>query len=59
MPNHDIYRQKVCVICIKKATRVKKLCDTDVKLIRKFVNNTYNKNDPDYPCGLCTNCYVS
>ena len=58
MSDHDSCRQKVCVICVKKATRHKKLSETDGKLIKEYANNTYNITDPDYPCSLCTNCYV-
>ena len=58
MYDHDSCRRKVCIICLRKATRDKDLSETDIKSIRAYVNPSYNVSDPDYPCGLCNGCYL-
>ena len=58
MSDHNDCRKKVCVVCIRKATKDRKLSDVLIKAIKDYVNPNYDVNDPDYPCGLCTSCYI-
>ena len=58
MSSHESCRKKVCVICIRKATREKGLSQTDIQAIRDYVIPGYDVSDPDYPCGICNGCYL-
>ena len=58
MTDHDSCRSKVCVICMRKATRKFGLSDTDVRSISEHVNPMYNVDDSNYPCGICNGCYL-
>ena len=49
MPDHDTCRSKVCVICVRKATRDRKITPNDISLIKKYARDNYNINDPDFP----------
>ena len=48
----------MCVICIQKTTRKKGLSQTDIQAICDYVITGYDLNDPDYPCGICNECYL-
>ena len=53
---HEQSRKKVCIICSRKATRKFPLSETDVKSIKELVDDSFKRDDPDYPCGLCNGC---
>ena len=59
MSDHDKYRSKVCVVCLRKAKRDRPLSMKDVELIKRFARENYDTSDPDFPSGLCTGCYLS
>ena len=50
-------REKVCVVCSKKASR--KLSDADVETARLHVDNQFIIGTSDYPCGVCLNCHIA
>ena len=57
MADHESCRRKVCVICIRKATRDRSLSEADIKSIRDYVIPDYDVTNLSYPCGLCNTCY--
>ena len=59
MSDHDRYRRKVCVVCLRKATRDKPLSPRDIELIKKFAREEFNIADPNYLSGLCSSCSIS
>ena len=58
MSDHNGCRSKVCVVCIRKATRNRSLSTKDIELVKRFARNHYDISDPDYPSGLCNGCYL-
>ena len=54
--DHDKCREKVCVVCIRKASR--NLSEKDIELVKIYVCGEYEVTDPDFPCGLCNGRYL-
>ena len=54
--DHNECREKVCVICIRKASRI--LSETEAEFIQNHLRENYKLNDPDFPCGLCAGCRI-
>ena len=59
MADHEKYRRKVCVVCLRKATRNRPLSARDIDLIKRFACEEYDVADPDYPSGLCAGCSMT
>ena len=51
---HERCRGLVCVVCYNKASR--RLTVMDTKYVQEFVIDGYTATNPDFPCGICTNC---
>ena len=56
MSDHKSNREKVCIVCIGKASSSRLLSEKNIELIRNFVRENYEVDDPDYPCGICNSC---
>ena len=54
--DHDRCREKVCVVCVRKATRG--LSERDIELIKAHARPEYEATDPLFPSGLCNGCYM-
>ena len=54
MMDHSEARQKVCVVCYNKASRL--LSFALVKVIQEFVFENYSLENPDLSCGICNSC---
>ena len=55
MFDHNECRKKVRAICTKKETRTRPLSSTSLKT---YVDAEINRDDPNYPCGICNGCYL-
>ena len=55
--DHEACRNKVCVVCAKKTTRIVSV--SEIAAIKNFVDPDYNKDNPDYPLGICASCSVA
>ena len=54
--DHEKCREKVCVVCSKKASR--KLSKTLISAVKIHVDPQFNEKTPDYPTGICTSCQI-
>ena len=54
---HDRCRSLVCVVCYSKALR--KLNDSEVELVEKYIIDGYSVIDQNFPCGICTTCSIA
>lgn len=54
--DHFEAREKVCVICYRKASRL--LSSTDIEAVQNVVIENYNPDNPNYPCGICSPCHA-
>ena len=52
--DHNECRKNVCIICIRKASRI--LSETEANFIRSHLREDFQINDPDFPCGVCGGC---
>ena len=57
MMDHDACRNKVCIVCAKKATRT--VSGSEIKAIKNFIDADFNVDSPDYPRGVCTSCSIA
>ena len=55
--NHEKCRDKVCVVCSKKASRT--LSKTEIVAIKVHVDAAFDKDSPEYPRGICTSCHIA
>ena len=55
--DHEQCRQKVCVVCSKKASRT--LSKADILAVKVHVDAQFTGETPDYPNGICTNCQIA
>ena len=55
--DHSKCRDKVCVVCSKKASRL--VSKTEIDAIKTHVDGTYHLDWPEFPRGICTNCHIA
>ena len=55
--DHSKCREKVCVVCSKKASRL--VSKTEIDVIKTHVDGTYHVDCPEFPLGICTSCHIA
>ena len=55
--NHDQCREKVCIICIGKASYSHKITPKLIELLKLHARDDFSIDDPAFPCGICNSCH--
>ena len=56
LDKHANYREKVCVVCYRKAKR--KMNDREVNAVKDFLIEGYEFDNLDFPSGICNGCHL-
>ena len=58
---HDECRKLICAICLtergQKCTRT--VSENEVNLIKRYVSDNYDENDPKFATGICNSCHMA
>jgi len=53
---HERSRKRVCAVCYRKGNR--SISDRDLEAIRMYAVEGFDRENPEFPCGLCNGCHL-
>ena len=57
--NHDECREKVCIVCIGKASYSHKITPKLVDLLKLYARDDFSIDDSAFPSGICNTCHLA